>query len=79
MTFQEYEANTWRLLAFVSCVSIAFVLALFILMGCGGTIHQPSEVCATHGGVWNVQIHYQGYPGEKQDTLCNDGFFKVEP
>lgn len=58
---------------------LVFMLCLF-LAGCGaGTIHQPSKVCEAHGGVKNVQVNYQGYPGEKQDTLCNDGFYKVEP
>ena len=60
---------------------LALALTLcFFFAGCGaGTILPPSYVCEAHGGVKNVQTHYQGYPGEKQDTLCNDGFYKVEP
>lgn len=55
-------------------------LCVLFLGGCGGAkIYPPSYVCENHGGVKSVEVHYQGYPGEKQDTLCKDGFYKVEP
>jgi hypothetical protein len=61
-------------------LAIIGVICLVMLAGCGaGQIRPPSFVCEHHGGVQEVQVHYQGYPGEKQDTLCKDGYFKIEP
>lgn len=64
-------------------LAVAIVLTLSLVAGgCSNErphIREPLVVCAAHGGVKSVAIHYQGYPGEEQDTLCNDGYFKVEP
>ena len=61
-------------------IALTVTTIAIAVAGCGaGTIYPPQEICEQHGGVKDVQVHYQGYPGEKQDTLCNDGFYSVEP